>query len=141
MSKTFETAGLKLADYMSARGDAAINKLAPKWFSETTGADYPAMLALFDPKDASTEAANLYRKSKEPGAKGAVDSDQIAEVRLQMLFMAGVTQAARRRYAACASGRPGTSCDTFRYEKERKVAAAGLCYSAVQNLKDREEPA
>ena len=142
MSKSFETAGLKLSTYLMDRGDAAINKAAPKWFSETMGEDYPSMLAVFDPGDSSTESANLYRKSKEPYKPDTpvIDSDQLARVRLQVLFLSGMTQAARRRYAACASGRPRTSCDTFRYEKERKVTAAGLVFSAVQNLKDREEP-
>lgn len=136
MSKTFETAGLKLVEYFINQGDVAKNKLVPKWFSETMGGTYKEMLKEFDPKETDTESANMYRQVKQSGPT-AVDSAAMVRVRRQLLFMATVTQAARRRYVACESARPRTSCDTFRYEKEGKVVAGGRYFHMVQELKDR----
>ena len=138
MSKTFETAGLRLVEYFVNQGDVAKNKLRPVWFSEAMGKSYEEMLKQFDPTDADNESANMYKAMKQPGAAPVNSADSV-RLRRQVLFMASVTQAARRRYVACEPGRQRTACDTFRYEKERKVVAGGRYFHMVQELKDRQE--
>lgn len=148
MSDIFDIASDNMLAYYEYKRDSDSNKYRPMWFTNfakwydggfdvIASAKYSTFLDTIDATSLDDEAFKNYQKNKQTKPTETT-LKETKNARLRLNFVLAVNQAFRRQFTG-ANRQPGVSANSYRYERDRKTAAAGMLYSMQERIKKKEE--
>ena len=147
MSDNFEKATNHVLSYYSYKRRSESNAVRNMWLTGfakfaddeaiKTEESFEKFLEEISLIDTDAEAFTGYQESKQSSSQTPKMSD-VRNARLRLQYLAALTQTYRRQYMG-ADMLAGDRLSGHRYERERKVAAAGLLKSMRERIKKKDE--